>query len=236
MKSILVILMILSSSISAFAEIEKDFDGLGGNKILLDKAKAINPGTVITVVQDRTVSRRNRWELSPEYSGSFGGDAYVKTMNAGMNVHYHITPRWSLGAKYNQSFSKLTAEGEAVIARALDDYKNNITNPTAAVPEINYQKEEKMVFANWYPIYGKMNLLEQGVAQFDVYAIAGLGTVTLRSGDTSTYSLGGGLGVWWSKNFTTRAEMRYQSYKAPFFDGEKSMDIALASLQMGWML
>ncbi len=236
MKSLFISLVILASALSANADVEKDFDGLGGNKILLDKAKAINPGTEISVVQDRTVSRRNRWELAPEYSGSFGGDAYVKTINAGLNVHYHLNPHWSFGVKYNHSFNKLTSEGEAVIGRALEDYKNNSANPTANVPEINYQKEEKMVFTNWYPVYGKMNLLDLGVAQFDAYGLAGLGSVTLRTGDVSSYSLGGGLGIWWSKKFSTRAEMRYQTYKAPFFDGDKSMDLALASVQMGWML
>ncbi len=235
MKSILISFVILVAAISSYADVEKDFDGLGGNKILLEKAKAINPGTEISVVQERTVSRRNRWEIAPEYSGNFGGDAYVKTISAGLNVHYHINPKWSLGVKYNQSFNKLTPEGEALIARALDDYSKNSNNPTAAVPAINYQKEEKMVFADWYPIYGKVNLFDR-VAQFDVYGLAGLGTVTLQSGDASSYSLGGGLGIWWTKNFSTRAEMRYQTYKAPFFDGEKSMDLALGSIQMGWIL
>ena len=235
MKSILVSVLILVSALTALANVENEFDGLGGNKILLDKAKAINPGTEISVVQERTVSRRNRWEIDPEYSGSFGGDAYVKTANAGLNVQYHINPKWSLGVKYNQSFNKLTPEGEALVARALDDFNKNPGNPTASVPAINYQKSEKMVFADWYPIYGKVNLFDR-VAQFDVYGLAGLGSVTLSSGDVSSYSLGGGLGIWWSKNFSTRAEMRYQTYKAPFYDGEKSRDLALGSVQMGWLL
>ena len=236
MKIILISVLLIASAVVAQADTEKDFDSLGGNKILLDKAKAINPGSELSVVQDRTVSRRNRWELAPEYSGSFGGDAYVKSVNAGLNVHYHLNPHWSFGVKYNHTFNKLTSEGEAVVARALSDYNANTSNPTANVPEINYQKEEKMVFTNWYPIYGKMNLLDRGVAQFDAYALAGLGTVTLRSGDVGSYSLGGGLGIWWNKSFSTRAEMRYQTYRAPFFDGQKNMDLALASVQMGWML
>jgi outer membrane immunogenic protein len=236
MKKLLLSLIVIATSLSARADIEKDFEGLGGNKILLDKAKAIDPGAEVSVVQDRTVSRRNRWEIAPEYSGSFGGDAYIKTMNAGLNVNYHINPKWSLGLKYNRSFSKLTPEGDAVVDRAIKDFNNHPEKPSAPVPEMDFQREEKMAFVNWYPIYGKMNLLDRGVAQFDVYALAGAGQMVLESGTVPTYSVGGGLGVWWTQNFSTRVEMRYQNYKAQYFDGEKSMDLALASVQMGWLL
>jgi hypothetical protein len=45
-----------------------------------------------------------------------------------------------------------------------------------------------------------------------------------------------GLGLWFTQHFTSRVEMRYQNYKAKYIDGEKNMDLAIASVQMGWML
>ncbi len=214
----------------------QDFDSLGGNKILLEKAQAINPETDISIVQERTVSRRNRWEIAPEYSGTFGGETYIKTQNAGLNVHYHITPRWSLGLKYNRSFNKLTEEGEALINQAVKEYEQDVTKPRALIPDMDFPIEEQMASINWYPIYGKMNLLDKGVAQFDVYALFGVGQVRLHSGSKPSYSAGGGFGIWWNKSFSTRLEMRYQKYKSQYFNGEKENDLALASVQMGWLL
>jgi outer membrane beta-barrel protein len=230
------ILLLILAPVFAFADVEKDFENLGGNKILLEKAKALNPDTKVTVVQERTVSRRNRWELSPEYSGTFGGDTYVKTQNVGLNVHYHITPQWSVGLKYGKSFNKLTEEGNNLYDKAIADYKKDPSNPDAIIPDIDHPREEQMAFVDYYPIYGKMNLLDQGIAQFDVYATLGYGQVKMRTATQPSYTAGGGLGIWWTKHFSTRLEMRYQNYKAQYMTGEKSLDLTVGSVQMGWMI
>ena len=47
---------------------------------------------------------------------------------------------------------------------------------------------------------------------------------------------GAGIGFWVNKNFTTRMEMRYQNYTAKYFETEKDMDMAVGSVQMGWLL
>lgn len=224
------------ASVAAHADIGNDFDSLGGNKIILEKAKALNPEINTSIVQDRTVSRRNRWELTTEVAGSFGGDTYVETLNAAINVHYHINPRWSLGLRYAKDFNKLTAEGTALIDQAQREYAEDPENPRALIPNIDYPKEEQMALINWYPIYGKMNLLDKGVAQFDVYALVGAGKVQLNSSNQSTYTAGGGFGIWWNQKFSTRLEMRYQNYKAQYFQGEQNMHVAIASMQMGWLL
>jgi outer membrane beta-barrel protein len=229
-------LILFLAPVLALADVESDFSDLGGNKIILEKAKALNPEMEVSIVQGRTVSRRNRWELSAESSGSFGGDTYVKTLNAGLNIHYHINPRWSLGVKYNRSFNKLSAEGNALIEQAIAEYEKDPSAPKVLIPEIDFPKETQMAFINWYPIYGKMNLLDKGIAQFDVYALLGYGKVKLNSGVQTAYSAGGGFGIWWTKKISTRLEMRWEGFKAQYLKGERPMDLGLASVQMGWML
>lgn len=236
MKKWVIFLALTSAASVSVADIEKEFDGLGGNRVLLEKAQTLNPDAPTSIVQERTVNRRNRWEISPEYSGTFGGDTYVKSQSAGLNVHYHITPRWSLGVKYNRTFNKLTDEGNALIEKALDEYSKDTENPSALIPEIDYPKEEQMAYLNWYPVYGKMNLLDRRVAQFDFYGLLGYGQVRLLSGTQPTYTAGGGLGIWWGPRFSTRVEMRYQNYKHKTFAGDKTVDLAIASMQMGWLL
>lgn len=215
---------------------DAEFDSLGGNKIFLDKARALQPDQNVGIVQNRTVSLQNRMELATEFSGTFGGDTYSRTKSVGLNGIFHFNPRWALGAKYNYSFNSLTPEGKAMVDQAYAEYQKNPANPTVGYPEMDYQKSEMMALVNYSPIYGKLNLFDKAVAHFDFYLVGGYGQVELYSGPTPTYTAGGGLGFWINRHFSTRVEMRYQNYTAKYFTTEKSMDLAVASVQMGWLL
>lgn len=240
MKKLLIAFLLVSNFSYAADEkkddLAADFDSLGGNKTLLDKAKALEPEVSVSIVQKRFVSRTNRIEIAPEFSGTFGGDTYARTKSAGINLHYHFNPRWSVGVKYNHSYNSLTPEGESLVNASIEDYKNNPNKPSVAYPDIDYPKSETMATLNWYPIYGKMNLLDKGVLHFDWYLLAGGGQVQMSSGNTSSYTGGTGIGMWFNDHFTSRLEMRYQNQKAKYIDGEKNLDLAIASVQMGWML
>ncbi len=221
--------MLLVSGRVAAADIMQDFDTLGGNDVLLEKAQALNPEAQIRIVQDRVVVRRNRFELAPEFSSVLGGDAYNRTSNLGLNVHYHITPQWSLGLKYNYSFNSLRPEGEYLLTDVSVDGK-------ARIPDIDYPKQQAMLTVNWYPIYGKMNLYELGVVHFDVYAIAGAGQVDLKSGMITVYTGGAGFGLWVSQHLSTRFELRYEGYTAKRFTGDTQMNTTVAGIQVGYLL
>lgn len=214
---------------AAQADIMEDFDSLGGNNVLLEKVRDLNPETQVSIVQDRTVSRRNRFEISPEFSSVVGGDAYNVTRNLGVNLNYHITPKWSVGVKYEKSSNKLTQEGEYMVSQAIRDQ-------SALVPDIDYQKQSTMAMLNFYPIYGKMNLYDLGIVHFDVYGLAGYGNVNLRSGTKPSYTAGGGVGLWFSQHLTSRLEARYQTYQAERLSGTQKMDLTVLSLQIGYLL
>lgn len=235
MKRVLALMMMVLPTVS-LAAADDDYDGLGGNKILLERAQALNPDSTVTIVQSRTVSLRNRFEIAPEYSGTFGGDTYTRTQNIGLSVQYHLNPQWSLGARYGSSYNRLTAEGEAMVDRAVADYNANPKSPNGVVPDIDYPKSETMAFVNWAPVYGKLNFFDKKVVQFDGYLLAGTGQVALKSGSTSSSMAGVGLAFWMSPRFSTRVEMRYQTYDAQYIGGPRKLDLAVASVQMGWLL
>lgn len=232
------VVLLLTLPISLLAQtLETEFDGLGGNQIILDKARELNPDTQMEVVQDRIVPRKHRFEFAPEFSGAMGGDdTYTKSQSLGMNINYHINHRWSIGAKYNHTFNKLTAEGEAMVDAATEDRLANPRNPTKPLPDIDHQKSESLVVLNWYPIYGKMNLFEKKIAQFDIYGLLGVGQVELKSGSKPTHTVGGGIGFWLSPQISTRMELRYQKYNVEYVSGPKGLDLAIASVQVGWLL
>lgn len=225
------LLLILASAMA-----QSEFDGLGGNAALMARARALDPEAQVSVVQNRAVDRRHRVEIAPEISGVFGGDTYNRTRSMGLNAYYHLGPRWAVGAKYQYSFNQLTAEGQAQVDRANDDFRRDPENPATPYPDIDYAKGEYMALANWFPLYGKFSLLDRKVLHFDVYALAGIGRVLLRSGDANTWTAGAGLGLWATQHFTTRTELRYQSYTGQYLSGARRLDLTVASLQMGWLL
>ena len=221
--------ILISSSGIAHADLMEDFDKLGGNDVLLEKARALEPDRQITVVQDRIVSRTLRFELSSEFASVLGGDAYLSTRSYGINAHFHINPHWSLGLKYATMNNTLSPEGNNLI-------EDSSVLGKRIVPELDYPKDQAMALINFYPIYGKLNVFNQGIVHFDVYALAGAGSVNLKSGSKSTWTAGGGVGMWFSQHLTTRVEMRYQNYESTRSNGVNSMDLTVASVQVGYLL
>lgn len=201
----------------------KDFDSLGGNKELLNQVGPGQAQLTTKVVQERVVNRRNRVELGLEYGSVLGGDSYDTATNYGINANYHINPHWSLGAKYAFVANKLKAEGQNLIDSGI-------------IPEIDYAKSETLGMVNFYPIYGKMNLYDLGVVHFDIYALAGYGSIALKSGSKSTWIAGGGIGFWFSQRLTTRLEAYYQTYDAQRYDGPSKMNLTVGSVQVGILL
>lgn len=243
MKFGALILIALLASSSAFAAdasadaskksnsgLLKDFDTLGGNDVLLDKARELNPDQKISIVQDRVVKRRNRFEIAPEFASTLGGDPYNRTSGFALNAYFHINPHWALGAKYEYDFNEIRPEGQAMIDQAMSERDRSL------VPDIDYPKGQALAMINWFPLYGKLNMFDLGVAHFDIYAIGGGGQVFLRSGNTSTWTAGGGIGFWFSQHLSTRMEVRYQTYESQKFSGPQKMNLTVAGLQIGYLL
>lgn len=211
----------------------EDIDSLGGNRELLEMAGKIKSTSRSRIVQDRIVDRRNTLEFGLSYGSVFGGDAYLKTQSLGAAVDYHITPRWSLGVRYQDFTSSLTPEGTRVFTAARAAAQAQA--PGQAV-DIDTPQNAVMALVNWYPIYGKTSFLDLGVTQFDIYLLAGGGTMTLASGSTSLATGGLGVGAWVSKHVSLRAEVRYQKYEDKIVSGPRSLDTVVGSLGLGWIL
>lgn len=220
----------------ASSSLEKDFDSLGGNRILLDKANAINPEVRTKVVQNRIVDRTSRFEFNGSYANTFGGDTYVRTGTFSLGTQYHINNHWSVGAKYGMSFNKLTNEGEDLVKRAEADHIANPSTSKSPVPDIDYPKSQMMGFVNFYPLYGKMSWFGNSISHFDVYGQLGYGQVGLDSGSANAMSGGVGISVWVNNNITTRLEAIYTNYEAQYSSGPIQQDITSASIQIGWLL
>lgn len=211
----------------------KDVDGLGGNDALMEMAQRLNPETKSRIVQDRLVDRNNRLEVGITFGGVMGGTTYLQTNNVGASVDFHITPRWSIGARYYDYQNSLTPEGQRIFEAARN---NNAAGAPATTVDIDSPYNAKMAVLNWYPIYGKINFFDKAIAQFDLYLLAGGGQIELQSGNTSLVTAGLGFGLWMTKHMTARAELRYQGYQDQISTGPRDISSAVGTLGFGWIL
>lgn len=236
MKSLILTLILTCLSANTWArDLNKDMDALGGNRDLIERAKAIDPQNRVRIVQKRLVDRTMRLELGLNYGIATGGDPYLNTNNLGGSMDFHFNPRFSIGARYYSFANSPNAEGkrvfeEANAARLADN--NDLIRPSS-----DWASSSWIAVANWYPLYGKLNFLDLGVSQFDIYFLGGGGQIMLNSGTAPTYTAGGGIGVWLTQHFTTRFEARYQGYQDNA-RGEQKRDINLTilSASLGIML
>jgi outer membrane immunogenic protein len=215
-------------------DLSKDFDSLGGNEMLLKKAKALDPKNRVSIVQKRVVDRRLRLEIGANYGGVVGGDSYMQTQTLGGNLDFHITPRWSIGGRYYNHFNSLTNEGRQVFDNARTARTNFGTD--YQLPSIDYPLQSALGVVSFYPIYGKTNLFDLSVVQFDIYMLAGYGQVKLNSGWTDTMTAGGGFGFWLTQYLASRLEGRWQTYEDSSYAGSRRLDIGVMTVSLGLLL
>lgn len=193
-------------------DLKAEFSTLGDNQDVVERVKNMDSNQKVRIVQNRLVDRNNRLEVAANYAYNGGGDAYVKTQNFGGRLEWHFNPRWSVGAHYQKSYNVLTPEGENQF-RAAEAAQKIDPASSLRFPAVDYPLETQMATLSYYPIYGKLNLFDTGIAQFDVYLQLGYGRTNLFSGQSDLYSLGLGSGIWLTSRITTRLEARYQQYQ-----------------------
>lgn len=215
------------------ANLDKKMGDLGGNKDLIRKAKYLDPDNKVRIVQKRTVERHWRLELGMNYGMVAGGDPYVSTQSLGGNLDLHINPRWSVGARYYNHYNELTSEGERVFK---DVGASNSAGIPYTHPAIDYPLNTTLGVVSFYPVYGKLNLFDMGVAQFDLYVLGGYGETKLESGSSPTWTAGGGVGLWMSQHFASRLEVRYQNYQDKIYTGARELDLVMTSFSIGFLL
>ncbi len=219
------------------SSVSQDMDSLGANQELLLKARAMDPGNRVRVVQNRQVDRNWRLELGLNYGMVAGGDSYLNTNNLGGQVEMHVNPRWSVGARYYNSANSLTPEGKRMhneaVARASE-------REQYTVADISYAKNTYFGTVSFYPIYGKMNLFDWAITQFDMYLIGGYGQVQLANRGVNTtaptWTAGTGFGVWLTSWMSSRLEVRYQNYEDKISSGSRNLDLMVVSGSIGFLL
>lgn len=225
----------------AFATASNELEGLGKNSKVKDRAAALESRTRLGIVQGRAVDRTWRVEAGASYGPAAFGNSYLHTQNLGAGIDLHISPKFSLGARYAWAFNSLTNEGKQQFDQAR---ANNQSSGNFEKPQISYPEEQYMGVINWYMTYGKINFFDVKTVQFDIYSLAGYGQVKvatdvdrqLKSEWTSTWTAGGGIGFWISQHVTSRFELRYQTYADKVYTGSRDLNLIVGTFGLGVLL
>ena len=228
--TVLALVAPLLMATQAQASASSDLNGLGGNAAVIKKAKRFNSNNKVRIVQNRLVDRDLRLELGATYGPVANGSSYLSTQQYGGQLEFHIIPQVSIGARYLKSANSFTAEGQ----RMYDAAK---ASPGAPFPDIDRPEEQWLATATWYMLYGKLNMFDAGITQFDIYSIAGAGQIKLaNSGVKPTFTAGAGVGFWWSKHFSSRLEARWQGYQDTVASGSRQQNTIVAQAGIGILL
>jgi outer membrane beta-barrel protein len=127
----------------------------------------------------------------------------------------------------------MTSEGERVFKQASALREQGINSGTVAV-----DPAESTVLGtiSVYPLYGKLNLFNRSIAQFDVYMIGGAGTTKLSSGSSPTFTAGGGLGLWMTQHIAGRLEARWQGHQDQVGGESRDVNQTILSASFGFLL
>lgn len=223
-------------SAAAASSTSDQLEALGSNQTVKERSARLESRTRIAIVQSRAVPRDWRLEIGGGYGPVLAGDAYLQTQNLNGEVHLHISPKFSLGVRYSKAFNTLTEQGEARFENARRAVAANAQYDTT-VPAIDYPEQSIMGLVNWYMTYGKINFFDIKTVQFDIYSLAGYGQMTLASGDTPTWTAGGGIGFWLAQHLTSRFEIRYQNYTdQPDAGASRNQHLIIGTIGFGVLL
>ncbi len=231
-----IILISLFNLTLAHAEtksLKTQFQTLGDNSEVVERVQKLDSRQKVRVVQNRMMDRTNRLELAANFGALSGGDAYVETKNLGLMLQYHLTPRWSFGLSYEKAYNQLNREGQI----RYDNAFACAPNCTSTVPKVDFPLDTKLISVTFYPIYGKLNIFDMGITQFDLYTTLAYGQKTLNSGVSDVIAGSVGAGVWLNSFITARLEGRFETYHDLISSGDKRAQNAMSIIaSLGSML
>lgn len=139
----------------------------------------------VPTIQNRFFTKENRFEIAP-FAGYVPNNSFAEVPVGGLNLAYHFS-------------ETLAAEG--MFLYGPNTGNGGVKGLTKTLLDISYQGDQNTTFqqpldrftlgavfgARWSPVYGKINLVGEGVLNFDWYLVTGPGLVLITK-DVATVS------------------------------------------------
>ena len=136
------------------------------------------------VIQNKFFVKENRFEVAPAI-GLMPNNAFVTNVYGGAMLAYHFSESFAAEGTFlyapNTGESGVKGLTKTLVLIAHDTGTGNFQQP------LDRLQLGALFAARWSPVYGKINLIGEGVANFDVYGTGGVGLM-LMTKDTATYN------------------------------------------------
>ncbi len=136
-------------------------------------------------IRNRFFLKTNRFEIAPSL-GYVPNNSFAEVYVGGAFLAYHFTEQFSVEAAFIYSPNS-GASGVKGLTRTLLDIAYQGDPKTKFQQPIDRLQMAAAFSARWAPVYGKINLMGEGVVNFDVYGTAGVGLLAV-SKDVATIS------------------------------------------------
>jgi len=137
-----------------------------------------------TVIQNKFFVKENRFEVAPAI-GIMPNNAFVTNVYGGAMLAYHFSETFAAEGTFlyapNTGEAGVKGLTKTLVLIAHDTGTGNFQQP------LDRLQLGAMFAARWSPVYGKINLIGEGVVNFDVYGTGGVGLL-LMTKDTATYN------------------------------------------------
>ncbi len=138
-------------------------------------------------VSGQLYGKAGRFEITPSFNVSLLDPFYTKYFG-GLKLGYHFSEAWGAGLTFAAGTTSTTGSTTLCL-------QNQGCGP--ATPQQLYQVPGKIQMmvggeAAWSPIYGKLNLIAEQVAHFDIALLAGVDWIRYQEAISGTAVLGGG--------------------------------------------
>ncbi len=125
------------------------------------------------VIQNKFFVKENRFEIAPSM-GYVPNNAFVTNLYGGAIAAYHFSDSFAAEGAFlyapNTGAGGVKGLTQTLVAIA---YEGN--NATSFRQPLDRLQLGAIFSARWSPVYGKINLIGEGVLNFDVYGTAGVG-------------------------------------------------------------
>lgn len=136
-------------------------------------------------IQNRFFLKANRIEITP-FAGYDPTNSFAEVPLVGAVLAYHFSETLALEGNFSYGINTGVSGVKGLTKTLLDIAYQGDPNTTFQQPLDRYSLG-LMLGARWSPVYGKINLVGEGVLNLDWYGVAGVGLVMITA-DTATVS------------------------------------------------
>jgi outer membrane beta-barrel protein len=176
----------------------------------------------IRPVSGHVFLKKGRLEVSPSATISLR-DAFFRKYIFGASFTYHLQETLAVGVRAGYSMPTVSSSAQICTFGGDDGSVRDCRRPDFDDDLDGKAPGQIKLLAGadvqWAPIYGKISLLAESFAHFDMYGVAGAALVQYKA-DTSKMTVGGNLGVglrfFLNRSITLRTEVRDLIYQEKF--------------------